>query len=102
MPDTFINLISVGQLVKTGIGCNFDDGKVAISTPKPLQAVAYEVCMNGMLFFVDIEFVPASTDVACFAKVPETVDLWHACMYGSHWQESNDQPSKIRYRCLLP
>ena len=34
-PSATVNLLSVGKLVSTGFGCNFENNKAIISTPRP-------------------------------------------------------------------
>ena len=81
-PDACANLISVGRMVRAGLSCNFEDDGVTVSRRgTPLARGP----MVGQLFALDIEFLPPpcsatpepSSDVACFAQVPVTLDLWH-------------------------
>lgn len=92
-PDAIINLLSVGRLVSSNFGCNFVDSCAVLSCPPSSggpRVICGEALMNGRLFFVDLEFLPrpsasppapsAGLDMACFAKVPMSLDLLHARM----------------------
>ena len=81
-PDACANLISVGRMVRAGLSCNFADNRVVVSRQGTPLA---QGPMVGQLFALVIEFLPppsdavprAPSDVACFAQVPVTLDLWH-------------------------
>ena len=86
-PDACVNLISVGRMVTSGMACNFKANRVVVlHDGTPLA----DGPMVGKLFALNIEFikpppssssVPTSIDstdeVACFTRVPVTMDLWH-------------------------
>ena len=106
-PSAIINLLSIGKMVSTGFGCNFEDDKVVISAPHPNKQTLCEGPMLNNLFFLDIEFLPAplhsvrisrshhfskpslssstpfaiiEDEVMNFAKVPVNANLWHVHM----------------------
>jgi hypothetical protein len=84
-PSACVNLLSVGRMTSAGssVGCTMDDGKFAIvrKSPDRSRKNIYEGKQSNNLYFVDLEFIyppgklPAET--ALFAKVVETMDLWH-------------------------
>ena len=83
-PSACINLLSVGRMTATGskVGCTFADGKFQIvkKNPDGSHVDIYEgVQTNNKLYFVELEFVlpPNPVETTFFAKVPETMDLWH-------------------------
>ena len=83
-PSACINLLSVGRMTATGskVGCMFADGKFQIvkKNSDGSHVDIYEgVQTNNKLYFVDLEFVlpPHPVETTFFAKVPETMDLWH-------------------------
>lgn len=83
-PSACINLLSVGRMTAAGskVGCVFDDGKFQIvkKNSDGSRVDIYEgVQTNNKLYFVDLEFIlpPRPVETALFAKVLETMDLWH-------------------------
>jgi hypothetical protein len=84
-PSACINLLSVGRMTAVGskVGCVFDDGKFQIvkKNSDGTRVDIYEGTQtNNKLYFVDLEFVLPPRPVietALFAKVTETMDLWH-------------------------
>jgi hypothetical protein len=83
-PSACINLLSVGRMTAVGskVGCMFADGKFQIvkKNSDGSRVDIYEgVQTNNKLYFVDLEFVlpPRPVETALFAKVTETMDLWH-------------------------
>jgi hypothetical protein len=89
-PDAIVNLLSVGRMTSAGLGCNFAGSKCVISSLGGSTVIGIATKHDG-LFFVDMEFLPCpdpavelssppNSDVACFAKVPQDVNLWHARM----------------------
>src|ERR1700678_3132088 len=106
-PSAVINLLSVGKMVSSGFGCNFEDNKVIISAPRPNKQTLCEGPMLNNLFFLDIEFIPAplhkvkiprshhfsqssatplspfsiiEDEAVNFAKVTVDANSWHARM----------------------
>ena len=83
-PSACINLLLVGRMTAAGskVGCVFDDGKFQI-VKKNSDGTRTDICegiqMNNKLYFVDLEFVlpPHPVETVLFAKVTETMDLWH-------------------------
>jgi hypothetical protein len=79
-PDAIVNLLSVGRFVTAGVACTFEGGKVLLSVPSKNFGTGP---MVNRLFVLDVEYVkPPSasslpSDLVCFTKVPETLDLWH-------------------------
>ena len=80
--DTIINLLSVRCFVTAGISHLFQEGKVLLSVPT--KTFGHGPMVNR-LFILDVEYIKLpdslppslSSELACFAKVPETLDLWH-------------------------
>jgi hypothetical protein len=69
--SAIINLLSVGQMVSAGFGCNFEDNRVIILAPHPNQQIFWEGPMLNNLFFLDIGFVPALLKAA--VKIPRSL-----------------------------
>jgi len=91
-PNAFVNLLSVGRFVIGEVSCMFEKGCVTLS--KAGKSFGYGPMVNK-LFVLEVEFLkppigpsaapsvslimerPSSAEVALFAKVPETLELWH-------------------------
>jgi hypothetical protein len=90
-PNAFVNLLSVGRFVTASVSCTFENGGVVLS--KVGRSFGYGP-MTNRLFDLRIEFLkppvasqapaaslvverPSNVDIALFAKVPESLDLWH-------------------------
>ena len=90
-PGAVINLLSVGRMVERGFQLLFGDSQVTISSP-PSNGCAIIAAgpMSNRLFFLDVEFVrpgnplplliSPTPEVASFARVELTKNLWHARM----------------------
>jgi len=88
-PSACVNLLSVGRMTAAGgkLGCSMDDGKFVIVRKHSdgSRTNIYEGVQSNNLYFVDLEFVyppekrPIERPIesALFAKVVETMDLWH-------------------------
>jgi hypothetical protein len=84
VPSACVNLLSVERMTSAGssVGCTMDDGRFAIvrKNPDGSRKNIYEGKQSNNLYFVDLEFVyppDKPTETALFAKVVETMDLWH-------------------------
>ena len=87
-PGAMFNLLSVGWMLSKGWECNFRSGPARcelVYRGAPLGAIP----MFNNLFTVALEFIPPqaespclfpSPELAAFAHVPITLDLWHARM----------------------
>jgi hypothetical protein len=87
-PQAVLNLVSVGRLIDAQISCTFAANGVQLSRNGSVFASGN---MVNRLFVIDIEFIPAPirditfprklvppTDtIMLFAKVAETLELWH-------------------------
>jgi hypothetical protein len=88
-PHAFVNLLSVGRFVTGEISCTFDKGRVVLS--KMGKSFGHGPMVNK-LFVLEVEFLkppvslpssplsverPLRSERVLFAKVPETLDLWH-------------------------
>ena len=92
-PHAFVNLLSVRRFVAAGVSCMFEKGRVVLS--KAGKSFGNGPMVNK-LFILEVEFLmppitgvtvqvgpllavelPSRSELAFFAKVPETLDLWH-------------------------
>jgi len=84
-PGTFINLLSVGYMLKKGWECNFRPFPACCELVYHNQVLG-SLPMLGNLFFVDLKFLTPDSlsirmkrpEISAFAHVPLSWDLWHA------------------------
>jgi hypothetical protein len=69
-PSTVVNLLSVGKIVSAGFGCNFENKKAIISTPRPDKHTLCEGTMVNKLFLLDVEYLPAPP--YCKTQIPRS------------------------------
>jgi len=94
-PNEFVNLLSIGWFIIGKVSCMFKKGCIILSMAR--KSFRYGPMVNK-LFVLEVEFLKppigssaapsaslimewmSSAEVALFAKVPETLELWHYCM----------------------